>query len=285
MRLSAEWQNRLKTGSVLALTGLLLTAAFALSPLPAPDDWIIFYETGQRIWAGAPLYGTPTHFNYYTYAPWLAVLIAPLSLLPLRWGWAALTVINLALTLVIARRWQMGLAKVALALLSPAMMYIVLHGQVDALVLAGVLLPREWWWLAGVTKPQVTFGLIFGVGRQRIVRALALTALVLGISFVWLGNWPAQLLRQPSPFIYAAHNLWLGLWPFQAPAGVALILLGIKRGDERLLVAASPFLSHYAATSSLLGPWLTLASFLNDWEAALVWATWWGAVLYRYAIG
>jgi hypothetical protein len=269
---------------MFAVIGLGLLAGFALSSIPEADDWIIFYETGQRVWAGAPLYGTPTHFNYYTYPPWLAVVIAPLSLLPIRWGWAALCCISLCVTLVLARRWQTGLVRPILAMVSPAMAYIILHGQVDALLLAGLLLPREWWFLVGLTKPQVTLGLILGVERQRIFRAAALSGLIFLISIVWLGNWPLQLLRQPAAFVYATHNLWLGLWPFQVPAGVALILLGVKRQDERLLVAASPFLAPYAATSSLLGPWLAVASFLNDWEAALVWVCWWGAVLYRYLV-
>lgn len=267
---------------LFVVIGLGLLAGFALSVIPEADDWIIFYETGQRIWAGAPLYGTPTHFNYYTYAPWLAVVISPLSLIPIRWGWAALCCVSLCVTLVLARRWQTGLVRPTLAMVSPAMAYIILHGQVDALVLAGLLLPREWWFLVGLTKPQVTLGLIFGVGRQRIFRAVALSGLIFLISIVWLGNWPLQLLRQPAAFVYATHNLWLGLWPFQVPVGAALILLGVKRGDERLLVAASPFLAPYAATSSLLGPWLAVASFLNDREAVLVWLIWWGAVVYRY---
>ena len=221
---------------------------------------------------------------YYTYAPWLAVVISPLSLMPIRWGWAALCCVSLCITLILARRWQTGLVRPTLAMASPAMAYIILHGQVDALILAGLLLPREWWLLVGLTKPQVTLGLIFGVGRQRIFRAAALSGLIFLISIVWLGNWPLQLLRQPAAFMYATHNLWLGLWPFQVPAGAALILLGVKRRDERLLVAASPFLAPYAAMSSLIGPWLALASFLKDWEAALVWLAWWGAVLYRYLV-
>ena len=271
-----------RIGLLFVVIGLGLLAGFALSCIPEADDWIIFYETGQRIWAGTPLYGTPTHFNYYTYAPWLAVVISPLSLMPIRWGWAALCCVSLCVTLVLARRWQTGLVRPILVMVSPAMAYIILHGQVDALILAGLLLPREWWFLVGLTKPQVTLGLIFGVGRQRIFRAAALSGLIFLISIVWLGNWPLQLLRQPAAFVYATHNLWLGLWPFQVPVGAALILLGVKRRDERLLVAASPFLAPYAAMSSLLGPWLAVASFLNDWEAALVWLVWWGAVVYRY---
>jgi hypothetical protein len=279
-RTSLTW----KTGLLLAVIGVALVAAFALSPIPDPDDWITFFDTGQRVLHGAPLYGQATRYSVFSNPPWLAVLLAPLSLLPMRWGWAALSALSLALALAIARRWRTGPVRLALVLLSPAMLYIVMHGQVDALVLGGVLLPSEWRLLVGLTKPQVSLGLIFGVGRSRILRAAALSGVVYLLSFAVFGNWPVQLLRQPAPFVYATHNLWLGLWPFQVPAGVALIALGLRRRDERLLVAASPFFTPYAATSSLIGPWLAFASILNDWEAGLVWMAWWGAVLYRYLI-
>ena len=76
-------------------------------------------------------------------------------------------------------------------------------------------------------------------------------------------------------------NLWLGLWPFQVPAGVTLLLFGLSRKDERLLLAASPFLSPYATISSMLGPWLAVLMFLEKWQAAIVWLSWWAAVAYR----
>ena len=114
-------------------------------------------------------------------------------------------------------------------------------------------------------------------------------ALAVLLSIAIFGNWPAQLIRQRASVIegtvYAAHNLWRNLWPFQLPAGIVLILLGLRRQDARWLVAASPFLSPYAPMSSLLGPWLALASTLKDWEAGLVWLSWWGAVIYRAVIG
>ncbi len=168
---------------------------------------------------------------------------------------------------------------------SPAALYILLHGQVEPLILAAVFLPREWWPLAALTKPQIGLGLAFGIQRRGLLRAALITVGVLLLSLVLFGAWPRDLLAQPTPFVEGAHNLWLGLWPFQVPAAVALILLGMRRHDERLLVAAGPFASPYATTSSLIGPWLALVSFLREWESALVWAAWWGAVAYRFLAG
>lgn len=88
-------------------------------------------------------------------------------------------------------------------------------------------------------------------------------------------------MRQPRPFVKEAHNLWLGLWPFQFPIFVALILVGISHRDDRFLISGSPFLLPYATTSNLLGLWLGMSCFLKDWQAALLWLFWWGAVVIR----
>ena len=98
----------------------------------------------------------------------------------------------------------------------------------------------------------------------------------------WVFLHPVEVFQQPGPI--GEHNVWLGLWPFQVPIGIGLIFWGINRRDERFLVAASPFFWPYASTSSLLGPWIVMGTLLKDWQAALVLAGWWGAVVYRSLI-
>lgn len=259
-----------------------LILAFALLPIPGGIDWETFYGAAQRIWTGQPIYGEMVSWHSHFYnPPWVAVILAPLGLLPFDWGWAVVSAATLLLVAAVMRRWRGGTIRLILALLSPPVLYIILHGEIDGLVLAGVLLPREWWVLAALTKPQVTLGLLFGIPRSRWLPAAAITAAVLIVSLLWFGNWPLALIRQPRPLLEQSWNLWMGLWPFQVPVGVMLILLGLSRQDERLLLAASPFLSPYATTSSLLGPFIAVLLFLKDWQAAVVWFSWWAAVAYR----
>lgn len=263
------------------LVGVLLTVAFAMVPMAGGDDWVTFRGAGLRILAGAPLYGEKVAVSYFSNPPWVAVLLLPLAVLPERWGWAALNSVNLIALVFLVRRWNRGLVKPILVLSSPAAFYILLHGQIEPLVLLVLFLPREWWALAAFTKPQAALGLLFGVPKTRLLRALVILGAAAALSLLFFGDWPLALLRQPSPFIEGAHNLWVGLWPFQVPMAVAIILLGVRRKDERLLVAAGPFASPYATTSTLIGPWLAVCAFLNDWEAGLVWVAWWGATVYR----
>ena len=278
-------ESNFKLLIVLAFALVALVLAFAWLPIAEGDDWETFYGAARRILLGAPLYGQEVTHSFYSNPPWLAVLVLPLSLLPFRWGWSVLSVISLIMATLAVRRFQSGLFKLALVLLSPPMIYTLLHGQIDALVLGGVLLPPAWWILVAMTKPQVAIGLIFGIRRSHWLRTAIVTGVVLLISMIWFGNWLADLARQPAPFIAATHNVWFGLWPFQVPVGVALILLGMQHQDERYLLAASPFFAPYAALSSLLGPWIAACSGLKAWQAGLVFAAWWGAVAYRVMSG
>ena len=274
--------ERLKNTAVGIALGLALIAAFSLSPLPIGDDWEVFFEAGRRVLTGGSLYGEPIFKEFYYYnAPWLAVLIAPFTLLPSRLGWSILSALTLILTILVVRRWEKGLLKPVLALVSPPMFYILLHGQVDAIVLAGVMLPNLYWGLVALAKPQVTFGLIFG-GKDTngALNMIGATAGIFLISLLLFGAWPLDLMRQPGPV--GEHNIWLGLWPFQVPVGLGIAFFGMNRKDDRFYIAASPFFLPYAATSSLLGVWIVMMSLLKNWQSIIVLMAWWGVTIYRY---
>lgn len=279
-------RNRERAQTALLGVGVfaLLVAVFLLSPWDGGDDWETFFGAARRLADPArPLYGERITHAYYSNPPWLAALLLPLAALPFRTGWAILAAGTLVAAVVLLRRWDArpGLTKPVLVLLSPAILYTVMHGQIDVVILLGVLLPVEWWGLVALTKPQIAVGLAVMVPRRLWLQAAAIIGVALLLSFVLAGFWIPDLLDQPRPFLEQGHNLWLGLWPFQVPAGVLLVTLGYARKDERLLIAGSPFLSPYAAMSSLAGPWIAAITFLDDWQALAVFASWWGAVILR----
>jgi hypothetical protein len=267
---------------ILGFALIFLIISFYLAPIPGGDDWTIFYETSRRVLSGQGLYAEPTSVTYFSNPPWLAVLLSPFGLLSLELSRAVFSVMTLVLALILAIRLQLGPVKLVFVLLSPPMIYILLHGQVDILVLAGLLLPQEWWLIVGLAKPQVAIGPIFGIKRNKFLRVLLVSAGVFLLTFLWFGNWPATLLKQPGQFIYEGHNIWRGFWPYQAIMGVFLILLALKRKDERFFVASSPFLSPYAATSSLIGPWLVGLTFLDNLAVGIIWVSWWAVIAYRF---
>lgn len=269
---SSEKISPFVSGVLLLL--LIVVGVYLFTFAPAGDDWETFYGAARRVSAGAPIYGEKVTHAFYSNPPWVAGLMVPLALFPFQIGQGILAVASLVVIAALARKYDLGILKLVLIILSPPMVYTLLHGQIDALILGGVLLPSEWWILVGLSKPQVAIALVFGINRQRWVRALIATAGVFLLSIALWGLWPLDVINQPAPFVGATHNIWLGLWPFQVPVGVALVLVGIQRGDERSLIAASPFFAPYAATSSLLGPWLVATTSLENWQAILVFVSW-----------
>lgn len=260
-----------------------MVGLFALAPIQGGDDWETFVGTANRIIYKEPIYGEIVTHAYYSNPPWLAIILLPVAMLPFRWGWAIISVLTIILPILVLKKWQgsVVIIQIFLVALSPPTLYILIHGQIDAIILSGVLLPVQFWWLVAFTKPQVAIGLLFGVPRNKLKQVIIITSMVILISFILFGNWVLDLLIQPAEYIQMTHNIWLGIWPLQVPVGVALLVLGISRKKESLLVGASPFLSPYAATSSFLGIWVAMISYLKTWQSIIVFLSWWGAIVYR----
>lgn len=273
-----------RTFALIMLAGLLLVAAFWVSPWEGADDWETFYFAARRVVAAdGPLYGSLVTHSYYSNPPWVAVAVIPFTVLPPKFGWAVLSAATFVVALLVLRRWNPapGWLKMAAILSSPPMFYILLHGQIDMIVAGAVLLPPWIWPIAAITKPQVAIGLLAGVRRKYWLRAGLFTGAVLAVSFLIWGFWPPALLGQATPFVGEGHNLWGGLWPFQVPLGVLFVVMGLSRSDERYLIVGSPFLSPYATFSTLIGPWIAAVSWLKSWQVAVVWLSWWGVVVYQ----
>lgn len=264
------------------LTFALLTVAFGLAPLPGGDDWLTLDHAARRLVAGEPLYGIQDP-HYYANPPHVAALLVPLTGLPPHLSYALVSAMTLTLTLLLVEHWCEVdvLLKTLLTIFSPPMFYILLHGQIDVLVLTGVLLPPSWWGLVALTKPQIVIGLALGIPRRYWLKAGLMVGGVLLLSLLLLGNWITDWLTYGSRLTGYPHNLWRGLWPFQVPLGLFFLLQGIRDHDEKLLIAASPFLVPYAALSSFIGVWLVALSYLNRWQSAALFMGWWLVVLSR----
>lgn len=280
------------TAIIVALTAMMIVGFAQLHIPGGGDDWQAFSDAARRMLHldPGPVYNPtlkPGHYLFFN-PPWVLIVLLPFLLLPHQLGWAIGCTATMFLSVLLLRRWlpAPGLLKIGLLLLSPPTLYILLHGQMDVIVLAGVFLPVELWWLVALAKPQNAIGIAFGVPISKWLRAGLITAGVIILTFVLLGNWAKDLLSQPTGFMAAVnYNFWQGLWPYQIPVGVGMLALGIGRKDDRYLVASSPFLSPYITTSSLYGVWLVVLTALNDWQAGLVFAAWWGAILYRMMSG
>ena len=118
--------------AVLALALITLVVLFVIAPLPANvyvgEDWAVFRGAALRVAHGnTHIYGVdypPEHpWNFFFYnAPWLAVAVTPVAVLPERLGWALICTASLAATIALLWRWTKpnpGLLRTLLALISP----------------------------------------------------------------------------------------------------------------------------------------------------------------------
>jgi hypothetical protein len=278
---------------VLALALVTLVVMFVIAPLPANvyvgEDWAVFRSAALRVAHGNPhIYGVDFHpehpWNYFFYnAPWLAVALTPVAVLPERVGWALLSTATLAGTIALVWRWakpKPGLLKTLLALISPPVILIIVHGQIDALIVAAVWLPPEWWPLVLTAKPQTAIALILGVPRDRWLRAAVILGTAVVLSLLLFGFWPRPLAHSVTD---SSANITRGAqsvaWPLRLAIGAALAAWGARKRDERVLIAASPLLSSYVTVHSLYGAWIVLVSTLDRRYVALLWVLFWAWLL------
>jgi hypothetical protein len=282
-------EARLQTPLGLAIVGLSLfiffTAIFYFSPLSTGFDWTIIRAAIYRTISGQEIYQIYDSTGVFN-PPWLFLLITPLGLLPERFGWAAMNAISILSIVLLARRYQLDIFKVIFLLASPPFLYNLLQGQVDVLILLTVFLPDEWLPLAAAMKPQLLLPLCLRVIHNKKfvwLKATLITAIGLGLSFLFFGLWHIRLLQlsQDMSMTHLGHNVLYAIWPLPLIVAVPLILLGLERKDERFYLAAGPLMSSYASTGSFMGILLAAAAALKNWQVAAMVVTWWLVYLIR----
>ncbi|MBN2471694.1 MAG: DUF2029 domain-containing protein, partial [Anaerolineae bacterium] len=224
-----------------------------------PDYYFFYRPTAANFLNGTTrLYDDPAIEMYN--APWLVPFLIPLALLPLRVGQAALTVASLVLLLtsisLLQRRDKAPLWAIVMALANLHTFDLLIRGQIDALILLGLvigwlaLLDRKPWllglgfWLLALKPPNVIlpsllmlYGTRAWTWRERGI-ALAPALLSIPLSGLFIGfDWPARYLyhyTHTPPNDYLNITLWhmadyFGWphWPFMALGAAALVGFGL----------------------------------------------------------
>lgn len=290
LALSQLETGRVNSRQLLAIALLVLVAALfvsVFSNLPVENgalaiDW-------KQIWAGTHAFSANYGTTELRTPPWALPLIWPLTLLPLEvsWGLAAaatLAIIVLTVPRQKPRGWLLGV--LLLAGSYPALRQLI-DGNLEALVIGGVLLTlaadrrkNPWMLAAGVliaaAKIQETwlFFAWFAVHiwrtwpRSEIAKA-GLGAFAFAAPFlVWKGaDWLQALATFPWPgtaidsslsafSVRIASNLLFILWPIVFVATLFVFRPGreISQLEAGVLVAAGLMLAPYAASNSVLTP-------------------------------
>lgn len=239
-------------------------------------DFDAYWQAGQRIVAGEPLYFTPADHadpTIYRYAPWFAWAWAPLTFLPyylVQAVWAIL--------LAAAGWYAVWRVKghPVIFLLGPSMLAAVWYGNVQALMLAGLVFGLErrsgpaWIALAASLKAVPLLLVLVYLGRREWSKAawtLGLTAALVAPMLLYdLSAYPAagQMigLAREAPLAWGAGALlgagltlhlartryaWLAAsatvllaLPRFAPYELSLLLPAVSRSPEPTHRASRP---------------------------------------------
>ena len=257
-----RWLSWFKVHPVVwAFTAVVAVASWHYLP-DGGSDWSNIYVAIRQWWVAPSEHAWPV-------LPWAAILLSPLGGAS---GRIATTLTNSLSVLLLAkliRRFGGPEWMVVFVLLTPPGFWELTLGQIDVLVLSGLLFFNGLDPLIYLLKPQVAFGVLLPrLRRAGITYLLPLVGMVCISLVVWWG-WPV------SVWIHSRHlcdNCNASLWPYGIPLGAALLWFAWKTGDDRLGLAASPLLFPYVGLYSYLGLLAVVAARWPKWTI-IVWVT------------
>jgi len=223
--------------------------------LPEGFDWVVYYAPGtlHPIWT-----------------PWTTIILKFIN-------WPLVVAITLFAIILRSYRNNRSPWPIALAVLSLPTLWVLYMGNLDGLVLAGLLL-LPWGVPLAAMKPQLSaFALL---ANKRSVIAGAVWGLI--TLAIW-GLWPLNFAMALTPEWKVEWTQDISLFPWGAL--IALPLLWVSRGDEDLLMAAGSFVTphlfpyHFILLMPALGrmkPAWMVATWLISWTPLI--ANWVGPI-------
>lgn len=231
-----------------------------------------------------------------TVPPWAQLLLKPLSWLPWPYSYAVMCALTVLATAWVAQELGAKGWMVALILLSMPLFWELWSGQIEWLVLLGILLgvrvcqrrAKPVWlgaaWLLILTKPWIGWGPalalgLFGLrvlGWRRLLPAAGLAAAIVLSMFLfwpdWIQTWLLPMLRRiPSGTVADATS---GAPPWQVGILAWLLVPGAKdlKGWLRRAAAATLLSSGYLRFYHAL---VLLVLLEDTWESWFAFASAW----------
>ena len=235
---------------------LMVAAAYvAFVYLPvAYGDWYRFFRPASL----AVL--DPYRIRGILNPPWAFAILFPLAQLPGRLSGAGLALLSaIAVIMYVRCPWR----TLATFVSAPFILVIVL-GQLDALVLYGLMLPASIGSLVILIKPQ---GVILTLLKRISLRSfIVIAATVLSSLVIW-GFWPAKMLRYglvPDTLRNAS------LFPYSLPLAPILAYYGVRRKSDALLCWATLCAVPFFQTHSMLPAIAASVREIDDWRVWLL---------------
>jgi hypothetical protein len=224
-----------------------LGVAIGVSVLVAiliPDyasDFTCFYQAGSAIVS----FQSPYSAECYYSPVWVALLFSPLSVFTRDIAYRIYAAILFVSYIFII--WKISKQRLHISLIasfSPFVYMTMQYGNIDWLVLLGLISPK----IIGIwlitTKPQMGFTLAILWG-WRIFKERGAKSLFITFAPVTLGLIVSFLLgmRLPNPENLSAWSA--DIWPFGLLLGIPFLVIAIQKKDDYLALATAPLLAPY----------------------------------------
>jgi hypothetical protein len=236
--------------------------AVALASLTPGADWAnTFRPASELFMSGQNPYEISTLFN----PPWLLLPLGVAALLPATLGQSLLFWLGMQSYMFVTLRLGGQQRTGALLFAYPGTLSGLLLGNVDWLVVLGVVLPARWGLFLVLIKPQLGVGLALlwlveawrAGGWRQVASTFAPVTVAFLLSFALYGLWPFRPLVAGSVPLVDTH--WNGsLFPYSIPIGILFAALVLWRGHRGAAIAFGPAVAPYLASPSWTFLLLTL---------------------------
>lgn len=229
--------------AIVGLAALFAVIAAISMRLPTADFYVNFYSAARAVLQGRSPYEAPA----YSSAPWGIIPFLPFALLPAMLARGVYFAFCLFLLAYMAWQLRANALAVAALFLSPTAIATLLVGNLDAMVVAGMMFPPAIGLVLLMIKPQIGAGValyyLIDLGRTRrwmqAVRAFAPVTAAVVLALIVFPAWYTRMSSLPA-------NPWnRSLFPYSIPAGLALLWISLRNRNPYFALASTPFLAPY----------------------------------------
>ncbi len=229
---------------IFILVVIFFAVAYVAAPFPTADFYVNFYPAARSVLSGHSPYETITNSP-----PWGIIPILPFALLPPVPAHGLYFAACLFVLVYIAWRLKASPLTIVAFILSPTTMGALLVGNLDPMIVSGMLFPPMLGLLILLIKPQIGTGvalyyLIDYLRERKFLQAVIIFVPVTAayiLTLLIFPEWLARISTLPS-------NGWnRSLFPYSIPLGLFLVWLALRRRNPYFALAAAPFLAPYHA--------------------------------------
>lgn len=257
---------QMKYGRYLILPAIALIVAFIVYPFPQFSDY-------ERVFYVALHNPTPYSETWFVFPRYLPLLMWPLRWLPAHASGAAWMGISAAIVVYVIHRLEGDVWAYLLVFTSPGYFIFVRYGNVEALILLGLVMTAPFDVLLMGIKPQTAvLAIIKRLTEYGRKEWAWLTGLVL-LSFIAWGFWVLPMLGNwiDGP----AHQASLDIFPWGIVAGLVIVGLYWRDMTAVQLAIASYLFTPYITPSAAFVPVTLMLATFNGRHKAVIYGMMW----------